>query len=97
MNNIHNILLKPYLTEKNYFLKGKGNHVSFIVSVNTNKVEIKKAIEKVFSVSVLKVNSVNVRGKKRQRQGQKQGRTPGWKKVFVTLKKGDKIDYFEGA
>ncbi|OGE74469.1 MAG: 50S ribosomal protein L23 [Candidatus Doudnabacteria bacterium RIFCSPLOWO2_02_FULL_42_9] len=66
-----------------------GRYV-FRVDRNANKIEVKKAIEKVYDVHVVKVNIANVQGKSR-RQGRVMGRTQDWKKAIVTLKQGEKI------
>lgn len=91
-----NVLKTPRLTEKSVIQKETMNQVTFQVSTDANKIEIKRAIEKVFQVTVLNVNTINNRGKKK-RLGRFTGRRPNWKKAIVTLKEGDKIEYFEGA
>ena len=63
---------------------------------DANKVQVRKAIEVIFKVKVLDVTTVNVAGKKK-RMGTRLGRRSDWKKAFVTLKPGEKIDIFEGA
>lgn len=90
------ILKTPRLTEKSVIQKEVSNQVTFKVSKDANKIEIKRAIENVFKVTVLNVNTINNRGKKK-RMGRFTGRRPDWKKAIVTLKEGDKIEYFEGA
>ena len=67
------------------------NKYLFSVSVDSNKVQIKQAVEDVYNVKVTKVNTIKVQGKwKRLRY--KEGKTPDWKKAIVTLKQGDKIE-----
>lgn len=90
------VLKTPRLTEKSVIQKEMSNQVTFMVSKDANKIEIKRSIEKVFKVTVLNVNTINNRGKKK-RMGRFSGRRPDWKKAIVTLKEGDKIEYFEGA
>ena len=90
------VLKTPRLTEKSVLQKEMSNQVTFMVSKDANKIEIKKTIEKVFKVTVLNVNTISNRGKKK-RMGRFTGRRPDWKKAIVTLKDGDKIEYFEGA
>lgn len=90
------LLRNPYLTEKTWAQKEASNQVTFIVEKSANKVEIKRAVEDVFKVSVLEVNTINMRGKLK-RMGRFTGRRPDWKKAIVTLKEGDRIEYFEGA
>jgi large subunit ribosomal protein L23 len=70
--------------------------LTFEVRNEANKVHVRKAIEVIFKVKVLDVTTVNVSGKKK-RMGARLGRTSDWKKAFVTLKPGEKIDIFEGA
>ncbi len=90
------LLRNPYLTEKTWGQKELSNQVTFIVEKRANKVEIKRAVEDVFKVTVLDVNTISMRGKMK-RMGRFTGRRPDWKKAIVTLKEGDRIEYFEGA
>lgn len=91
----HEVIVRPVITEKNTALQGQ-NKYAFEVTPQSNKGEIKKAIEQVFKVKVTAVNIVSVPGKMR-RQGKFRGMTPSWKKAVVTLKAGDKIELFEGV
>ncbi|MFA5928163.1 MAG: 50S ribosomal protein L23 [Candidatus Margulisiibacteriota bacterium] len=92
MKDIHDIIIKPLITEKSSrFLP--ENKYFFEVSPNANKVEIRKAIEKIFNVKVETINTVSVRGHKR-RQGRITGFNKDWKKAIVKLKEG-KIDLGE--
>lgn len=94
MKDPRDILKKPVVTEKSTSLL-QDNKYTFVVDPRANKTEIKQAVEKTFKVKVEKVNTMNVRGKiKRVRRIP--GRTPDTKKAIVTLKKGDKIEIFEG-
>jgi len=90
------VLKKPHLTEKTVAQKEFENQVTFLVDKGANKIEIKNAVESLFKVKVLRVNTVNTRGKMK-RMGRFTGRRSDWKKAIVTLKEGDKIEYFEGA
>ena len=96
MKNPHDIILRPVLTEKGYDGIADKRYV-FEVSIDANKVEIKKALEKVFpSIKVARVNTLRTLGKIK-RQGRTQGRTPEVKKAIITLKKDSKgIEFFEG-
>lgn len=92
------LLIKPIMTEKSWE-NSTLNKYTFKVDSRANKIEIRKAVEKIFNVKVTKVNTLTVRGKKRRR-GRYEGMTPEWKKAIVTLKEGDRIsiggvDYFE--
>ena len=90
----YRVLRKPKITEKSTSLL-QDNKYTFEVDLKANKTEIKQAVESIFKVKVEKVNTMHVRGKlKRVRQVP--GRTPDRKKAIVTLKKGDKIEVFEG-
>ena len=89
------IIIKPIITEKSTAL-GESNSYVFKVKNDANKVEIAKAVEALFKVTVVSVNTITVPGKLK-RQGRSQGLTPEWKKAIVTLKDGDRIPLFEGA
>ena len=90
------LLKRPHLTEKTWAQKELTNQLTFAVDVNANKIEIKQAVEEMFKVTVLGVNTIKQRGKEK-RMGRHSGRRPDWKKAIVTLKEGDRIEYFEGA
>jgi large subunit ribosomal protein L23 len=96
MKNVYNIIKTPYITEKSNIQKEKDNKISFKVSKDANKIEIKKAIEQLFKIKILKVNIVKVKGKVK-RVGHNVGKKPDWKKAIVTLKKDDQIDFLEGV
>ena len=91
-----NVLVKPLMTEKSMQQKEELNAITFKVSVDANKVEIRQAVEKVFNVKVATVRSASHEGKWK-RMGKFEGRRPGWKKAVVTLAPGHKIDLVEGA
>ena len=90
------VIIRPLLTEKNATLKEDHNRVVFEVAPDANKIEIKKAVEEAFQVSVKSINVLNVRGKLK-RVGRKMGRRRDWKKAIVTLKEGSTIEFFEGV
>jgi large subunit ribosomal protein L23 len=94
--DLYDIIRLPRITEKGTRLKEKSNVLTFEVRTDANKVQVRKAIEGIFKVKVMDVTTVNVSGK-RKRMGQREGRRSDWKKAYVTLKAGDKIDIFEGA
>ena len=91
------VLLKPLITEKTTLVKEGSNQVAFLVHPRANKLEIKQAVEKAFDVKVEAVNVVRKAPSNRERQGRVVGRKPGWKKAYVTLRQGDKIEFFEGV
>ena len=91
------IIKKPVITEKMTAISEKLNKYAFIVDKNANKIEIKKAVEKLYDVKVEAVNTMNYAGKTKSRytkSGVVSGRTPAFKKAIVTLKEGDTIDFF---
>jgi len=88
-------LVRPIITEKVSFL-GMYNQYVFEVDPKSNKVEIKKAIEKLYGVKPIKINIINMQGKN-VRYGRKMGKLKSWKKAIVTLKSEDKIDVYEGV
>ena len=90
------VLVKPLMTEKSMQQKDDLNAITFKVSVDANKVEIRQAVEKVFNVKVATVRTASHEGKWK-RMGKFEGRRPGWKKAIVTLAPGHKIDLVEGA
>ena len=99
MENIDNIILKPILSEKSAMLSEVFKKYVFKVSKGSNKIEVKKAIEKKFNVEVLKVATMNFSGKTKSASVKSNGRVirtignrSSWKKAVVTLKKGFSID-----
>lgn len=88
------IIIKPVVTEKSVDLM-QENKYCFKVAKDASKIEIKNAIEEIFKVTVVNVNTVNVHGKMK-RMGRTQGMTASWKKAVVTLREGDSIEVFEG-
>jgi large subunit ribosomal protein L23 len=92
----YRIIRRPIVTEKGSTLKDDNNQLVFEVSLDANKPEIRKAVEKIFKVTVLSVRTQNRQGK-RKRMGRTTGRRRSWKKALVTLKEGDRIDFFEGV
>jgi large subunit ribosomal protein L23 len=96
MKDTYSVLKKPLITEKGNLMKDELNQITFEVDRRANKIEIKAAVEKIFEVHVVKVHTLNMRGKMK-RMGKSQGKKPNWKKAIVTLKEGDNIDLFEGV
>lgn len=91
------ILLRPLLTEKSTMLQEAHNQYVFEINPTANRLEVKKEIERIFpKVKVEEVRVVHVRGKYR-RIGRNIGKRPNWKKAIVRLRKGDQIEFFEGA
>jgi len=96
MREPQEIIQAPLITEKGSLLGETTHQVLFRVRPDANKVEVRKAIEKLFNVKVVKVRMIRYLGKVR-RVGRNTGRLPQWKKAYVTLKEGDRIDFFGGA
>ena len=89
------IIRRPIiLTEKSSRLREKGNKVIFVVHPDANKIQIKSAIETLFKVGVIDVNTLIMRGKER-RMGRGYAKLRNWKKAVVTLKPGDEIQFFD--
>ncbi len=96
MKNIYTILRKPLFTEKGSSLKEMHNKILIEVAKDANKLEIKKAVESIFNVKVESVATLADRGKWK-RYGKFIGKKPDRKKAIITLKKGQKLDFIEGA
>ncbi|MFH1239548.1 MAG: 50S ribosomal protein L23 [bacterium] len=96
MESNYRIIQAPLITEKSTTQRSTENKYSFRVDKRASKIEIGKAVETLFKVKVVKVNTMIVKGKKK-RMGAHEGMTPDWKKAIVTLKKGDTISSFEGT
>lgn len=96
MLDTYQIIRRPIITEKGSVLKDENNQLVFEVNLGANKSEIKKAVEKLFKVTVLSVQTQNRLGK-RKRLGRSVGRRKNWKKAIVTLKEGHRVDFFEGV
>jgi large subunit ribosomal protein L23 len=90
----HDIIIRPVISEKSYSLIDQ-NKYTFIVDPRAGKTEIRQAVEEVFNVRVVAVNTLKVPPKPK-RQGMSQGRTPARMKAVVTLAEGDSIEFFEG-
>ena len=91
----YRVLIKPMVTEKATTL-GSSNQYVFMVGINTNKIEVSKAIQEVYGVKPISVNIIKVKGKKVNR-GRITGKRKDFKKAVITLKKGDTISVYEGV
>ena len=93
------IIIKPIVTEKQTQITDKfSNRVGFRVSPKANKSEIKKAIEELYEVTVVKINTMNYDGKRKSRyskSGVIEGKEASYKKAIITLKEGEQIDLFK--
>ncbi len=92
--NAYRVLIKPLVTEKSSSL-GMYNKYAFEVSPRANKIEVTKAIKKVYGLKPLKVNIMTMSGKN-VRYGKTEGRTKFWKKAIITLPEGQKIEIQDG-
>ena len=94
---MRNVLIRPLVTEKMTELTEATSQYGFVVDVNANKIQIKRAIKEKFDVDVVDVSTMKYKGKiKTQltRRGRFSGKTPQFKKAIVTLKEGQTIDLF---
>ncbi len=91
----YQVILRPLITEKATILAGEKKY-AFEVDRRANKNQVRQAVQVAFDVHVLKVNTMNVRGKTR-RVGRRQSHTRSWKKAIVTLAEGETIQLFEGV
>ena len=91
------VIIRPVVSEKSYALLD-ANAYTFLVHPDANKIQIRQAVESIFSVRVSKVNTINRPGKrKRNRRQPTFGKRPDTKRAVVTLAEGDRIELFEGS
>jgi large subunit ribosomal protein L23 len=93
--HLYEVIHRPLITEKATVMKEQDRY-AFKVAAGANKRQIKEAVEAAFKVNVVQVQSMIVPGKSR-RIGRRYVMTPSWKKAIVTLKSGQKIEFFEGV
>lgn len=92
MKDLSAVIRRIQVTEKGSGLTEKQNKYLFRVHPEANKIEIKRAVEKMFKVGVVKVNTMNYLGKEKRSRKMARGKKADWKRAIVTLKAGDKID-----
>ena len=92
--NPRDVVIQPVVSEKSYDLIQDSNTYTFLVDKRSNKTEIRQAVEAIFGVSVVGVNTINRKGK-RKRTGWKFGTRPSTKRALVKLAEGSSIDIFE--
>lgn len=92
----YDIIKRPIITEKTNIQKEVSNQVTFEIDPRSNRIEVKRAVEKIFNVKVSDIRTMNVNGKPKRR-GRIVGRRRNWKKAIVTLMPGERIEFFEGA
>jgi large subunit ribosomal protein L23 len=95
VKDIHDVIVRPVISEKSYEMIDE-NKYTFIVDRNANKTHIKQAVEKIFDVKVLSVNTMNRRGKVKRR-GLIVGKRPDTKRAIVTVAQGDRIELFDAG
>jgi large subunit ribosomal protein L23 len=95
MENLRDVLIRPLVTEKTTAMM-QENKYAFVVPLRANKVQIRQAVEQIFKVKVLVVNTIRVMGKTK-RMGKTQGKRPDYKKAIVKLASGQTIEFFEGV
>ena len=103
IKNYSDIIIRPLLTEKSNLLSESQNKYIFQVSINANKIEIKKSIEDGFNVKIKKISTINCKGKNKNMSVKSKGRVirtngnrPNWKKAIITLQENEKIDLIDG-
>jgi large subunit ribosomal protein L23 len=89
--NSFEIIKTVRVTEKGTHQADKFNQYTVVADRRANKVQIRQAVQELFKVKVVRVNTMSVRGKPRRQRTASAGETPNWKKAIVTLKEGDKI------
>ena len=96
MKDPQDIIINPIISEQSMDLMEQNNTYAFKVAKDANKIEIRKAIEEIFEVNVVNVNTMNMHGKIRS-LGRSEGKRPDWKKAYIKLAEGDNIEVFEGV
>jgi large subunit ribosomal protein L23 len=96
VRSLSHVIASPLITEKGTLVNEQGNQVVFRVRPEANKAEIRRAVETFFKVKVDRVRTLNYLGKNR-RVGRSVGKRSRWKKAYVTLAPGQRIDFFGGA
>jgi len=96
MRDVAHVIASPLITEKGTLVNEQGNQFVFRVRREASKRDIKRAVETMFKVTVEQVRTLNYLGKMR-RVGRWRGQRPNWKKAYVTLAQGQRIDFFESV
>ena len=96
MKNLYTVVKRPLFTEKGSALKESENKLLIEVAKDSNKLDIKKAVEEIFKVKVEKVATIKSHGKWK-RYSKSIGKKSDRSKALITLKKGEKLDFIEGA
>lgn len=96
MMNPYQVIKRPLLTEKTNTLKANNNQLAFEIDFRASKVDVRRAVEKLFEVKVAGISTAIVHGKMKT-VGRSRGRQPNWKKAVVTLQEGQNVELFEGV
>jgi large subunit ribosomal protein L23 len=97
MSDPRDVIIRPVVSEKSYALLDQGVY-TFVVRPDANKIEIRYAVENIFGVNVVKVNTLNRPGKRKRNRGKQTfGKRPDTKRAIVTLASGQSIPIFEGS
>ena len=91
-DQIRTILIEPHVSEKTTLLNQNSGQIAFKVRSDSNKKQIKRAVEEMFNVKVSSVKTVSVKGKKK-RMGIRSGKTNDWKKAYIKLEEGQNLDF----
>jgi large subunit ribosomal protein L23 len=91
-DQIRTILIEPHVSEKTTLLNQENGQIAFKVRSDSNKKQIKRAVEEMFDVKVSSVKTVSVKGKKK-RMGMRSGKTNDWKKAYIKLAEGQNLDF----
>ena len=91
-DQIRTILIEPHVSEKTTLLNQENGQIAFKVRSDSNKKQIKRAVEEMFKVKVSSVKTVSVKGKKK-RMGMRSGKTNNWKKAYIKLAEGQNLDF----
>ncbi len=97
MKENYNIIIEPVITAQTTEIKGGNNVYTFKIHPRATKIDVRRAVEQIFKVKVERVNCIYVRGKQRGMRGRGLGSTSNWKKAYVKIAAGQKIELFEGA
>ncbi len=92
--DLYSVIKRPLVTEKTTIARDEGNKYFFEVDRRATKIDINSAVEKIFKVKVVEVNTINMKGKKK-RSGRIMGKRKNWKKAVITLAAGNSIEIFE--
>ena len=95
MRDARDVIIRPVVTERSTLMADDYDAFTFIVAEDANKIDIRRAVEQLFDVKVVSVNTMRYRGKWR-RLGRTSGRRPSFKKAIVKLAEGERIDVYEG-